>query len=129
MLKENLKNKIYYDKKNELEIIKKYQDLILYVYNLLKKYPLDEKMNLASDTKKTMVYGLEKLIFAKKSYVKEEKVKYLLSVESSLNILNVLVRVAIKNKYINKKNYTAWSYKIVDISNMLEKWIRSCQKQ
>lgn len=127
-IKKRNTNELYYDTKNELEIIKKYQELILYVYNLLKKYPDDEKMNLANDTKKSLIDGLEKLVSAKKTYYKGDKLKYLMSAEAKLKTLKILVRIAVKNKFINKKNYTAWSYKIVEINDMLEKWIRSCQR-
>ena len=46
-----------------------------------------------------------------------------------LKVLKVLVRVSYKNKYINIKNYTAWSKKITNIGNLLGGWINSCLKQ
>ncbi|MDD3453682.1 MAG: four helix bundle protein [Bacilli bacterium] len=121
-----ISKEIYYDKKSELEIIKKYQDLIIYVYNLTKKYP--EKENLAVDIKESINDGLKKLIYAKKVYLKKDKLNYLFNVEANLNLLNIYIRISFKNKYITKKNYTAWSYKIFEIDDMLEKWVRFCQK-
>lgn len=124
----NFPKEIYYDSKSELEIIKRFQDLILYVYTLLKKYPENEILNLSSDTKKVLIDSLENLIYAKKTYQKTEKLKYLIGAEVNLNVLSILVRIAVKNKYINKRNYTSWSFKISEMNNMLGKWMRSCQR-
>lgn len=121
--------KIYYDSKSELEIIKKYQSLIIYVYNLTTKYPINEGLNLVNDTKIVLHNGLEALIYAKSIYNKNEKLMYLIKVQVKLDIMIILVRLAFKNKFINKRNYTAWSYKITEINDMLLKWIRTCQKR
>ena len=117
----------YYDKKNEFEIIKKYQDLIMYAYVILKKYPENEVINLASNTKRILFEGLEYLVLAKHAKSKSNKLTYLCKLESRLNILNILIRVAKKNKYITSKNYKVWSFKIFDIFEMTEKWMIYCQ--
>ena len=113
-------------KDEEMIIIKKYQEMMLYVYSLLKKYPNSEKFTLASETKKCMFEAFELLMWAKKQYSKNAKVKYLNEVDIKLSCLKVYVRIAIKNKYINARNYRAWSYKITNISNMLGGWISEC---
>ncbi|MDD4035777.1 MAG: diversity-generating retroelement protein Avd [Bacilli bacterium] len=113
-------------KQKELLIIKRYQELIIYVYNLLKKYPSSEKHTLASETKKCLFEGLELLLYAKKAYRKSIKIKYLNGVDVKLNCLKVYIRIAKNNKYINSRNYQAWSYKITTISNMLGGWINQC---
>jgi hypothetical protein len=119
---------IYFDMKEELEIIKKYQELIFYAFNLMKKYPIEENSLLVYDTKKNLASGLENLIYAKREYYKQNKLRYLIATEAKLNILNVLVRMAIKNRYINKRNYASWSFKITEINDMLRKWSKFCQK-
>lgn len=126
--KKIVKKIIYYDSKSDLEIIKKYQDLIIYVYNLLKKYPSIEQFNLVNDTKSTLLSGLKSLVYVKNTYGKTDKLKHLMDAHAKLSILMILVRIAIKSKYITKQNYTAWSYKIAEINDMLQKWIRSCQR-
>lgn len=125
----NERKTIYYSKKNDLEIIKKYQDLILYVYKILEKYPEKEQFNLAKDTKEILLLGLKYLVFVKNSYNKAEKLHYLLEAQTNISLSLLFVRIAVKSKYITKKNYTAWSYKISEINTMLQKWIRSCQRQ
>lgn len=117
----------YYNKKNDLVIIQKYQDLITYVYMILNRYPKDELLSLVADTKKNLFLGLEALIFAKKTYNKKEKLKFIIIVSSKLEAVTILVRIAKKNKYIKPRNYTAWSYKINEILEMLEKWEHACR--
>lgn len=57
-MKKNVSVK-YYEKNEELLIIKKYQELILYVYNLIKKFPNTEVFLLTSDIKKNLLLGLK----------------------------------------------------------------------
>ncbi len=119
----------YYNKEEELLIIKRYQELILYVYQLMKKFPNTEIFSLTSDIKRNLFLGMENLVFAKRVEKDEKKFYYLIKVETHLNIMKIFVRIAKKNKYINSRNYTAWSYKIAEIDNMLSKWRKACQKQ
>lgn len=113
-------------KEEEMVIIRKYQEMMLYVYSLLKKYPNAEKFALTSETKKCLFDAFESLLWAKKQYSKNMRVKYLNKVDVKLSCLKVYVRIASKNEYINARNYRAWSYKITNISNMLGGWIKEC---
>lgn len=94
-------------KEEEMIIIKKYQEMMLYVYNLLKKYPNSEKFALASETKKCLFEAFELLLWAKKQYSKNTRLKYLSEVDIKLSCLKIYVRLAVKNEYINARNYRA----------------------
>lgn len=113
-------------KEEEMIIIKKYQDMILYVYHLLKKYPSAERYALVSETKKYLFDGLELLFYAKKAYGKQNKMNYLNEFDVKLNSIQLFVRIARKQKYINPRNYRAWSYKITLIRNMMGGWVSEC---
>ncbi|MFA5459632.1 MAG: four helix bundle protein [Bacilli bacterium] len=113
-------------KEDEMLIIRQYQELILYVYNLLKKYPNSDKYALGSETKKCLIEAFELLLYAKKQYSKNTRLKYLNEVDIKLTCLKIYIRIAKKNNYINQRNYRAWSYKVTSISNMLGSWINSC---
>ncbi len=119
---------LYYNKRGEIKVILKHQDLIEYIYVLINKFPKGETFNLTSDIKKNLFECLEALVFAKNVIDKKLKVKYIMVAEAKLNILNVLVRIARKNSYIKPKNYSVWSYKITEISDMLVKWRSACLK-
>lgn len=98
-------NKDIKQKEEEMIIIRKYQEMMLYVYSLLKKYPNAEKFTLASETKKCMFEAFELLLWAKKQYSKNTRLKYLSEVDIKLLCLRIYIRIAIKNKYINSRNY------------------------
>ncbi len=122
-----------YNVKEELEVISKYQEFIFYVYDLLEKFPEKENFSLIVDIKRNVNYCLEFLILAKNTHKNDYalKIKFLNRAESYLTILMVLIRVAIKRKYIKSRNYTAWSFKVSEIENQISKWIVSlsrCQK-
>ena len=121
-----MENKKVKPKEEEMLIIKKYQGMMLYVYNLLQKLPKSEQLALNSEIKQCLFKGYELLLYAKKAYSKREKLKYLREIDIKINCVKLYIRISRKKGYINRRNYRAWSYKITDISNMLGSWINSC---
>jgi hypothetical protein len=125
----NLKD---YWKMNELEslmIYKQYIELIYYTEKITIKYPKSEKLSLVTSIKNNVYDGMKKIILAQKEYSKSKRIIILNELDSDLKMLKVLIRVSYKGKYINSKNYAAWSKKIFNISNLLGAWINSCLKQ
>lgn len=116
-------------KVEELIIYKQYVELIYYTHNILLKFPKSERFSLVEDIKKTTYFGLELIIRSYKSYKKEDKVSNLTELDVKLKLLKIFIRIAYKNKYINAKNYSAWSRKIANICNLMGGWMKSCQKQ
>lgn len=113
----------------EMEIYKKYIDLYHYTYLITQKYPKYEKYAIVSDIKKTVYLGFKNIIFAHKNYNKVERLKYLNQLDAELKVLKMLIRISYKNKYINVKNYEAWSRKITNVCNLMGGWIKSCLKR
>lgn len=111
-----------------LIIYKQYVELIYYTLGILMKYPKSERFSLAHDIKKVTYKGLYRIIYAQKEFNIKERLHYLNELDAQLKLLKVLIRISYKKKYINLKNYTAWSKKITNISNMTWGWIKSCQK-
>ena len=117
---------------NELDnliIYKQYLELIYYTETISQKYPKKEKFCPVQSIKNNTYNGLKKVIEAQSEYDKTIRIKILKLLDVDLKVLKVLVRVSYKNKYINIKNYTAWSKKITNIGNLLGGWINSCLKQ
>ena len=117
---------------NELEslmIYKQYIELIYYTEKITIKYPKSEKLSLVTSIKNNTYDGMKKIIQAQKEYTKSKRIIILNELDCDLKMLKVLIRVSYKNKYINSKNYAAWSKKIYNISNLLGGWIKSCLKQ
>ena len=116
-------------KDNNLLIYQKYLELIYYTNDLVRKYPKSEKFALVQEIKQSLYGGLRSLMYAIKSYNKNDKLKYLNELDITLNLLKVHLRLSYKYKYISMQNYTNWSEKITDICNMLGGWISSCLKK
>lgn len=116
-------------KDNNLLIYQKYLELIYYTNDLVRKYPKSEKFALVQEIKQALYGGLRCLMYAIKSYNKNDKLKHLNELDVILNLLKVHLRLSYKYKYISMQNYTTWSAKITDICNMLGGWISSCLKK
>ncbi len=114
---------------NNLKIYQKYLELIYYSNNLVRKYPKSENFALVSEIKNDLYIGLRYLMYAIKSYQKQEKLKNLNEFDVHLNLLKVHIRLSYKYKYISMQNYQTWSNLITDICNMLGGWISSCIKR
>ena len=117
---------------NDLEglmIYKQYVELIYYTENITIKYPKNEKLSLVANIKNTTYSGMKKIIEAQKERSQSRRIIILNELDTDLKMLKVLIRVSYKSKYISSKNYSAWSKKIFNISNLLGGWIKSCLKQ
>lgn len=71
---------------------------------------------------------MRKIILANKEFNKNKRIIILNEIDVELKMLKVMIRVSYRKKYINSKNYSAWSKKIYNIGNLLGGWIKSCLK-
>ena len=122
-------NTVKENNKNNLTIYQKYLELIYYSNDIVRKYPKSENFTLVTEIKQTLYSGLRNIMYAIKSYNKQEKLKYLNQFDIDLNLLKVHIRISYKYKYISLQNYQTWSSLITDICNMLGGWITSCLKR
>ena len=112
-----------------LMIYKQFVELIYYTEMITMKYPKREKLSLVTQIKNNTYNGMKNIILAQKEFNKSKRVIILNELDVDLKMLKVLIRVSYKSKYISSKNYSAWSKKIFNISNLLGAWIKSCLKQ
>ena len=117
------------EKNNNLLIYQKYLELIYYSNDILKKYPKSEHFSLVTEIKQALYTGLRNLMYAIKSYNKQDKLNNLNEFDINLNLLKILIRISYKYKYISMQNYQTWSNLIANICNMLGGWINSCLKR
>lgn len=111
-----------------LMIYKQYLEMIYYTENITLKYPKSEKGAMVDEIKKITYNGMRKIILANKEFNKNKRIIILNEIDVELKMLKVMIRVSYKKKYINSKNYSAWSKKIYNIGNLLGGWIKSCLK-
>lgn len=116
---------------NELEglmIYKQYLGMIYYTENITLKYLKSEKGAMVDEIKRITYNGMRKIILANKEFNKNKRIIILNEIDVELKMLKVMIRVSYRKKYINSKNYSAWSKKIYNIGNLLGGWIKSCLK-
>ena len=100
-----------------LMIYKQYLEMIYYTENITLK-----------QIKRITYNGMRMIILANKEFNKNRRIVILNEIDVELKMLKVMIRVSYKKKYINSKNYSAWSKKIYNIGNLLGGWIKSCLK-
>lgn len=71
---------------------------------------------------------MRKIILTNKEFNKNKRIIILNEIDVELKMLKVMIRVSYRKKYINSKNYSAWSKKIYNIGNLFGGWIKSCLK-
>ena len=116
-------------KDDNLLIYQKYLEFIYYVTDLIRKYPKSEKFTLVQEIKQSLYAGLRNLMYAIKSYNKNDKLKYLNELDICLNLLKVQFRLSYRYRYITMQNYTTCSEQITNLCNMLGGWINACLKR
>lgn len=99
---------------NNLIIYKKYTDYIYYVYLLLDKIPKTDKIVIGTDIRNYLINNLELII----KYWKCKDISYLNTFDINIIIINNLIRIIYKRKYISNQNYNAYSKKTGEISNI-----------
>lgn len=114
---------------SNLLIYKKYTDLYYYAYNLLEKYPKQERFALSTDIKNSLNDALKYMLYAQKIYDSKEKMKYLNLLDAELMYQRFMIRVSYSKRYISPNNYKTWTYKVSEVGKMLGGWIKSCQKE
>lgn len=111
-----------------LMIYKQYLEMIYYTENITLKYPKSEKGAMVDEIKRITYNGMRMIILANKEFNKNRRIVILNEIDVELKMLKVMIRISYRKKYINSKNYSAWSKKIYNIGNLLGGWIKSCLK-
>ena len=118
-------------KKNveSIKIYQVYMELICYIEMITNKYPNYAKTGFVSIIKNDLYNGMRYILYAYKAFDKKVKLDYLNDLDIILKMLKVYARVSYKKKYINNKNYEAWSRKINNVCISLGTWINVCLKR
>ena len=118
-------------KKNveSIKIYQVYMELICYIEMITNKYPNYAKIGFVSIIKNDLYNGMRYILYAYKAFDKKVKLDYLNDLDIILKMLKVYARVSYKKKYINNKNYEAWSRKVNNVCISLGTWINVCLKR
>lgn len=106
----------------ELMILQKVQDMMLYAYPVLAQFPKSEKFSMAADIKRCMDQALERTLEASKKYYKKTTLQDL---DIEVAKLKIYIRLAYNLRFIDMHKYEVWSGKVTEIGKMLGGWLKS----
>jgi len=111
----------------DLKILQKTYDMILYGNICLKQFPKSEKYALASDIKQSMYTLLRLIIAANKRYYKKTTLQ---EIDVELDTLRTLIRLSADSelRYLTLKKYENWSRMLNEIGKMLGGWIKAIKQ-
>ena len=113
----------------DIRIYRVYIDLIMYIEMITEKYPKYSKFGFVNIIKNTLYMGIKNILEAYKVFDKKSKLNYLNELDINLKMLKLYGRISYKKRYINIRNYEAWSRKINNVCISLGTWVNLCLKQ
>ena len=114
----NERNKEKENGKNELILIPKYEGYIQYMIEVILKIPRTEKFNIGNEFKTVMYKGLENILYLNKIEI-SKRMYYLNLIDACLNSQRIMIRIMLKNKWIDKKKYLVSMEMIYEIGKIL----------
>ena len=115
------------EKGNDLRILQKTEDMILYANKALEQFPRAERYALAADIKQTMYSFYRLIITANKKYYKKTTLQ---DADVELEVLRGFIRLAANKemRYLPMKKYEIWSKMLSEIGAMLGGWIKAMKQ-
>lgn len=107
-------------RKNEegLILIPKYNKYIEYMIDVILKLPRTEKFNIGNEYKNIMYEGLKNIMYVNKIKI-NERIYYLNKIDVELNIQRILLRIMVKNRWIDEKKFNVAINHISEIGKIL----------
>jgi hypothetical protein len=108
----------------ELKILQKTYDMIMYGNQCLLQFPRAERYALAAEIKQSMYKILRLIIQANKQ---RNKRQLQIEIDTELDVLRTFIRLAADNqtKYLPLRKYEIWSKQLNEIGKMLGGWMKS----
>ena len=106
----------------DFKTLRKVQDMMIYGYPILSRFPKVEKFSLAADIRSCMDTLLELTITEEKRYTKKTTLE---NMDIANETLKIYLRVAMELKYISFHSYEVWVAKLVEIGKMIGGLIKS----
>ena len=103
---------------NELILIPKYERYMEYMLEVMVKLPKTEKFNIGNEFKSVMYRVLENILYVDK-IEKEKRLYYLNLIDARINTQRVMLRIMLKNKWIDKKKFQVAMALIYEIGKIL----------
>lgn len=104
--------------KEELTLIPKYQNYMEYMLQVIMKLPRTEKFNIGNEFKTIMYRMLENILYINKVET-SRRLYYLNLIDAELNTQRTLIRIMLKNKWIDEKKYKVSMEMLYEIGKIL----------
>ena len=103
---------------NELILIPKYEKYMQYMIEVIIKMPRTEKFNIGNEFKQVMYKMLENILYINKIEV-QKRLYYLNLIDAELNTQRVMLRIMVKNKWIDEKKFKVSMEMLYEIGKIL----------
>lgn len=104
--------------KNELILIPKYERYMQYMIEVVIKMPRTEKFNIGNEFKIVMYKALENILYLNKIEL-SKRLYYLNMIDAELNIQRIMIRIMLKNRWIDNKKYKVSMELLYEIGKIL----------
>ena len=104
--------------KQELILIPKYEKYMEYMLQVILKLPRTEKFNIGNEFKLVMYKMLENILYINKVEM-TQRLYYLNLIDAELNTQRTMIRIMVKNKWIDEKKYKVSIEMLYEIGKIL----------
>ena len=104
--------------KQELILIPKYEKYMEYMLQVIMKMPRTEKFNIGNEVKTVMYKMLGNILYINKIEM-TKRLYYLNLIDAELNTQRTMIRIMVKNKWIDEKKYKVSIEMLYEIGKIL----------
>ena len=115
------------NEKQELILIPKYEKYMEYMLQLILKMPRTEKFNIGNEFKCVMYKMLENILYINKVEM-SKRLYYLNLIDAELNTQRIMIRIMVKNRWIDEKKYKVSMEMLYEIGKILGGLIKAYAK-
>ena len=113
--------------KQELILIPKYEKYMEYMLQVILKMPRTEKFNIGNEFKSVMYKMLENILYINKLEM-SKRLYYLNLIDAELNTQRIMIRIMVKNRWIDEKKYKVSMEMLYEIGKILGGLIKAYAK-
>lgn len=113
--------------KQELILIPKYEKYMEYMLQVMLKLPRTEKFNIGNEFKTIMYKMLENILYINKIEI-SKRIYYLNLIDAELNTQRIMIRIMVKNRWIDEKKQRVSMEMLYEIGKILGGLIKSYAK-
>ena len=115
------------NEKQELILIPKYEKYVEYMLQVILKMPRTEKFNIGNEFKSVMYKMLENILYINKLEM-SKRLYYLNLIDAELNTQRIMIRIMVKNRWIDEKKYKVSMEMLYEIGKILGGLIKAYAK-